>query len=40
VQVPGLPEARSREELAYQRIFAEHLAGIRAVQVLGRFATA
>ena len=23
VQVPGLPEARSREELAYQRIFAD-----------------
>ena len=40
VEVPGLPEARSREELAYQRIFAEHLGGIRAEQVLGRFATA
>ncbi len=40
VRIPGLPEARSREELGYQRIFAEHLGGIRAEQVLGRFATA
>ena len=40
VRIPGLPEARSREELAYQRIFAAHLGGIRAEQVLGRFATA
>ena len=40
VQIPGLPQARSREELAYQRIFAAHLGGIRAEQVLGRFATA
>ena len=32
--------ARTREELGYQRIFAEHLGGIRAEQVLGRFATA
>ena len=40
VRIPGLPEARSREELAYQRIFAAHLGGIRADQVLGRFATA
>ena len=38
--IPGLPVARSREELAYQRIFATHLGGIRAEQVLGRFATA
>ncbi len=40
VRIPGLPPARSREELGYQRIFAEHLGGIRAEQVLGRFATA
>ena len=40
VRIPGLPPARSREELGYQRIFAEHLGGIRADQVLGRFATA
>ncbi len=40
VVIPGLPRARSREELGYQRIFAEHLGGIRAEQVLGRFATA
>ena len=40
VRIPGLPAARSREELGYQRIFAEHLGGIRAEQVLGRFATA
>ncbi|MPZ88834.1 MAG: asparagine synthase (glutamine-hydrolyzing) [Nitriliruptorales bacterium] len=39
-RVDGLPAPRSREELAYQRIFADHLAGIRADQVLGRFATA
>ncbi len=26
-------------ELGYQRIFADHLSGIRAEQVLGRFAT-
>ena len=39
-RIPGLPVARSREELAYQRIFATHLDGIRAEQVLGRFATA
>lgn len=37
--IPGLPPARTREELAYQRIFAEHLGGIRAEKVLGRFAT-
>ena len=40
VRIPGLPVARSREELGYQRIFADHLGGIRAEQVLGRFATA
>ena len=39
-RITGLPAARSREELAYQRIFAAHLGGIRAEQVLGRFATA
>lgn len=39
-RLPGLPPARSREELGYQRIFAEHLGGIRADRVLGRFATA
>ncbi len=40
VRFAGLPAARTREELGYQRIFAEHLGGIRAEQVLGRFATA
>ncbi|HVX44878.1 MAG TPA: asparagine synthase (glutamine-hydrolyzing) [Mycobacteriales bacterium] len=40
VRIPGLPKARSREELGYQRIFADHLNGIRADRVLGRFATA
>ncbi len=40
VRLPGLPAARSREELGYQRVFAEHLGGIRADRVLGRFATA
>lgn len=40
IRIPGLPVARSREELGYQRIFADHLGGIRAEQVLGRFATA
>ncbi|MFV0461024.1 MAG: asparagine synthase (glutamine-hydrolyzing) [Actinomycetales bacterium] len=39
-RIEGLPPARTREELGYQRIFAEHLAGIRGVDVLGRFATA
>ncbi len=39
-RIPGLPPARSREELGYQRIFADHLGGIRADRVLGRFATA
>lgn len=40
VRFGSLPAARSREELAYQRIFVEHLDGIRAEHVLGRFATA
>ena len=40
VRFAGLPPARTREELGYQRIFAEHLGGINAEQVLGRFATA
>ncbi len=40
VRVPGLPPARSREELGYQRMFAQRLQGIRSSQVLGRFATA
>ncbi len=40
IRIPGVPRARSREELGYQRIFADHLGGILAEQVLGRFATA
>jgi len=40
VHFEGILQARTREELAYQRIFAEHLGGINAEQVLGRFATA
>ena len=40
VRVPGLPAARSREELGYQRVFATHLDGIRSDRLLGRFATA
>jgi len=40
VRFDGLPPARTREELGYQRIFAGHLAGIKAERVLGRFATA
>ncbi len=40
VRLDGLPPARTREELGYQRIFADHLGGVRAEQVLGRFATA
>jgi asparagine synthase (glutamine-hydrolysing) len=40
VTLPGLPPARSREELGYQRMFLEHLDGVRVDQVLGRFATA
>ncbi len=39
-RLAGLPQARSREELGYQRVFAAHLAGVRAEQVLGRFAHA
>ncbi len=39
-RIEGLPPARTREELGYQRLFAAHLGGIRADQVLGRFATA
>ncbi len=38
--VTGLPAPRSREELGYQRMFADVLEGVRADQVLGRFATA
>ena len=40
VRLAGLPPARSREELGYQRMFAEHLDGVRVDRVLGRFATA
>ena len=39
VRVAGLPAPRSREELAYQRMFADHLEGVHP-RVLGRFATA
>lgn len=38
IRVGDLPAPRSREELAYQRMFAEHLEGVRP-EVLGRFAT-
>lgn len=38
-RVAGLPAPRTREELAYQRMFAARLAGVDA-RVLGRFATA
>jgi asparagine synthase (glutamine-hydrolysing) len=34
------PPLRTREELAYFRIFSEHLAGVRPESTLGRFATA
>jgi asparagine synthase (glutamine-hydrolysing) len=34
------PPLRTREELAYYRIFAEHLPGVRVERTLGRFATA
>jgi len=34
------PPLRTREELAYHRIFAEHLPGVRPERTLGRFATA
>ena len=33
------PPLRTREELAYHRIFAEHLPGVRPERTLGRFAT-
>jgi asparagine synthase (glutamine-hydrolysing) len=33
------PPLRSREELAYHRLFAEHLPGVRPERTLGRFAT-
>ncbi|MGI8873097.1 MAG: asparagine synthase (glutamine-hydrolyzing) [Egibacteraceae bacterium] len=39
-RVDGLPPPRSREELAFQRIFARHLSGIRPERVLARFPTA
>ncbi len=38
-RVDGLPVPRSREELAYQRMFAVGLRGVPAA-LLGRFATA
>lgn len=38
-RVAGLPPPRSREELAYQRMFADRLGGIDP-RILGRFATA
>ncbi|MGH2901327.1 MAG: asparagine synthase-related protein, partial [Solirubrobacteraceae bacterium] len=34
------PPLRTREELAYHRIFAAHLPGVRPDRTLGRFATA
>jgi asparagine synthase (glutamine-hydrolysing) len=34
------PPLRTREELAYYRIFAQHLPGLRASQTVSRFATA
>ncbi|MBR7743406.1 asparagine synthase (glutamine-hydrolyzing) [Phycicoccus sp. BSK3Z-2] len=34
-RVEGLPAARTREELGYQRILAAHLGGVRADRVLG-----
>jgi asparagine synthase (glutamine-hydrolysing) len=40
VRFEGLPPARTREEVAYQRVFSRVLGGIRAEKVLGRFATA
>jgi asparagine synthase (glutamine-hydrolysing) len=33
--LPGLPPARTREELGYQRIFVDHLGGVRPERVLG-----
>jgi asparagine synthase (glutamine-hydrolysing) len=34
------PPLRTREELAYYRVFREHLSGVRAETTVGRFATA
>lgn len=34
------PPLRTREELAYHRIFAEHLPGVRPERTVARFATA
>ena len=34
------PPLRTREELAYYRIFREHLGGVRPEATVGRFATA
>ncbi len=34
------PPLRTREELAYYRIFAQHLGGVRAERTVSRFATA
>lgn len=34
------PPPRTREELAYQRLFSAHLSGVRPDRVIGRFATA
>jgi asparagine synthase (glutamine-hydrolysing) len=34
------PPLRTREELAYYRVFRDHLAGVRAEATVGRFATA
>ena len=34
------PPVRTREELAYYRIWRDHLDGVRPEQTLGRFATA
>jgi asparagine synthase (glutamine-hydrolysing) len=34
------PPLRTREELAYYRVFREHLGGVRAEATVGRFATA
>lgn len=39
-RIEGLPAPRSREELGFQLMFAERLAGIQAHKVLGRFTTA
>jgi asparagine synthase (glutamine-hydrolysing) len=40
VSLPGMPAARSREEMGYQRLFHQHLHGVRVDRLLGRFATA